>query len=532
MIKEFFMATDGNNWANKSNWGVGDPCDVHTNWYGLGCHNPCDEGIDGVACGLARVRQLILPDNNLVGTILADLFYNLRNLTIVDLAHNELSGTVPTEVGRLRNVRELSLQYNTLSGTAPSELGLMGGGDLRRVRPYQPESNVVATATVNFGSTLISGAIPTEIGLLGALERLDFSHTRAEGHIPDVVGTPLQLLHLQHSRVSGTLASTLVASLTRLRSLRIAETALSGTLPTELLEASRLFDLNGEATALSGTIPTELAQGGEQHYLNLARTRISGTVPDALFNRNSLVHLDLLDTRLSGTLPVSFAFGEGCGASAALASTACGPSRLRYLYIPRELTQPMRSKWCREQLGTPPRFNYFYHMQSAVQEVRARGEDHFCPNPYTVDEAFPPELDLAYASAGANNAQPPPLVTLPPPPPSPLPPGQWSYHLVQTKEAFEPPPPEPPAEPPLPPLAPRETLQRVVRATVNGAGGSAGGNTVADFFVVGANTSAIEAQLGRTWRCRRWRWAPRSPRTARSSSASTSTTTRRPRSSG
>ena len=71
-----------------------------------------------------------------------------------------------------------------------------------------------------------------------------------------------------------------------------------------------------------------------------------------------------------------------------------------------------------------------------------------------------------------------------------LPPGQ-------TKEAFEPPPPEPPAEPPLPPLAPRETLQRVVRATVNGAGGNVGGNKVADFFVVGANTSAIEAQLGR-----------------------------------
>ena len=67
-------------------------------------------------------------------------------------------------------------------------------GRQRRVQPYQPESNVVATATVNFGSTLISGAIPTEIGLLGALERLDFSHTRAEGHIPDVVGTPLQLL--------------------------------------------------------------------------------------------------------------------------------------------------------------------------------------------------------------------------------------------------------------------------------------------------------------------------------------------------
>ena len=132
-------------------------------------------------------------------------------------------------------------------------------------------------------------------------------------------------------------------------------------------------------------------------------------------------------------------------------------------------------------------------MQSAVQEVRARGEDHFYPN-RAVDEAFR-ELDLAYASAGANNAQPPPLVTLPPPPPSPLPPGQWSYHLVQTKEAFEPPPPEPPAEPPRRRRA-AETLQRVVRATVNGAGGNVGGNTVAD-FVVGANTSAIEARLGR-----------------------------------
>ena len=74
------MATDGNNWANKSNWGVGDPCDVHTNWYGLGCYNPCDEGIDGVACGLARVRQLVCAQEKTCVSLARD-FHEKRRTT-------------------------------------------------------------------------------------------------------------------------------------------------------------------------------------------------------------------------------------------------------------------------------------------------------------------------------------------------------------------------------------------------------------------------------------------------------------------
>jgi Leucine-rich repeat (LRR) protein len=39
------------------------------------------------------------------------------------LSRNLLTGTIPTELGKLTNLRMLSLSGNQLTGTIPSELG-------------------------------------------------------------------------------------------------------------------------------------------------------------------------------------------------------------------------------------------------------------------------------------------------------------------------------------------------------------------------------------------------------------------------
>merc|ERR1719238_637331 len=82
--------------------------------------------MDGLTCGLARITLLSLPGNNLLGTIPASTFAAWPNLTIANLADNELSGTLSSQLGGLHSLHELTLQHNLLSGILPTELGTVG----------------------------------------------------------------------------------------------------------------------------------------------------------------------------------------------------------------------------------------------------------------------------------------------------------------------------------------------------------------------------------------------------------------------
>ena len=94
--------------------------------FGVSCEDPCYAPIDGDDCRFGRITSIHLPGNNLTGTIPWQIFDSLVNLTIVDLSHNDISGTIPTEVGKLRNINMFLLGNNKLSGTIPTEIYTMG----------------------------------------------------------------------------------------------------------------------------------------------------------------------------------------------------------------------------------------------------------------------------------------------------------------------------------------------------------------------------------------------------------------------
>ena len=50
---------------------------------------------------------------------------SLSNLSFLYLHDNELSGSVPPEIGKMRNSSDLNLQHNKLSGSVPPEIGKM-----------------------------------------------------------------------------------------------------------------------------------------------------------------------------------------------------------------------------------------------------------------------------------------------------------------------------------------------------------------------------------------------------------------------
>jgi len=87
---------------------------------------------------------------------------------------NSISGTLPTELGRLEKLAVLVLSSNHLSGTLPSEMGR-----LTNLQKFVVDDNP------------ISGSLPTELGLLTQLEKIAFTNTHLTGVIPS------QLCHLR-----------------------------------------------------------------------------------------------------------------------------------------------------------------------------------------------------------------------------------------------------------------------------------------------------------------------------------------------
>jgi hypothetical protein len=356
------------------------------------------------------------------------------------------------------------------------------------------------TTVLGLGTTLLSGTLPTEIALLkDELRYLDLKHVQVEGTLPSGPFPELQVLNLEHARLSGVLSPTMVNGLPKIRSIRISASNISGTIPTELGRAdlqvvpgctaymhciyalhictpcppcalymyhmrtapygscplvhellyelqfpnvTELHEIAAELTALSGTLPTQLGAIPRLTSLALSKARLSGTIPMELNAKGMLVSLDVYGTELSGTLPSSLWVGQ-----------------LSYLYIPRRLTQMMRRQYCREKLYLPAKYNYYNNLNDAYweEQLYANGDlSHTCPYMYSVEEAFPLPSEVEEALLS-----PTPFVVDPPPPPSPLPPGYTDSHEVSLGFHLVPDAPPVPAAPPYPPQSPGERLRKV-----------------------------------------------------------------------
>ncbi|CAK7324984.1 unnamed protein product [Dovyalis caffra] len=72
---------------------------------------------------LLELMSLNLSHNLLTGHLPAS-FQNLTNLDSLDLSHNKLTGHIPSEIGQLSSLGTFSVAYNDLSGRIPFELHL------------------------------------------------------------------------------------------------------------------------------------------------------------------------------------------------------------------------------------------------------------------------------------------------------------------------------------------------------------------------------------------------------------------------
>ncbi len=269
-----YNSTNGDNWTNNTNWLSDAPIST---WYGITVSN-------------GRVTKIDLggyPNgNNLSGTIPPEIG-NLTNLTYLDLEYNQLTGTIPSEIGNLTNLTYLCLYHNQLTGTIPSEIG-----------------NLTNLTYLNLGWNQLTGTIPPEIGNLTNLIVLYLGDNQLTGTIPSEIGslTNLTTLDLCYNQLTGSIPSE-IGNLTNLRNLYLFNNQLTGTIPPEVGNLVNLILLDFSSNNLTGTIPVEIWNLTNLTSLGLGSNKLTGTIPAEINNLENLTHLFLCYNQLTGSIP-------------------------------------------------------------------------------------------------------------------------------------------------------------------------------------------------------------------------------------
>lgn len=149
-----YDATNGDAWTNNTNWCT--DADL-SEWYGISMDNN------------GKVSSINLSSNNLTGTI-PDEIGNLEALWILNVPYNQLTGEIPASIGKLTRLRGLYLYRNQLTGNIPPELG-----------------NMKQLAYCYLDDNQLTGTVPETLGNLTELEYMDFGGNMLSGDLPQVV---------------------------------------------------------------------------------------------------------------------------------------------------------------------------------------------------------------------------------------------------------------------------------------------------------------------------------------------------------
>ena len=190
-----YHATNGDNWTDNTNWLSGDSV---ASWHGVSVEN-------------GRVNKLSLSSNNLTGSLPPEIG-NLTYLTTINLWRNHISGPIPSQIGNIQGLTGLYLDHNAFSGPVPTEIG-----QLKKLRDIWLQSNQ------------LSGNIPSELGNLTELGRFYADYNQLTGTIPASFGklTKLYVLLLDHNQLSGSLPPEM-SDMTALEYFEINDNELTG----------------------------------------------------------------------------------------------------------------------------------------------------------------------------------------------------------------------------------------------------------------------------------------------------------------
>ena len=303
VLEAVYHATGGPAWTENRNWLTDLP---PSEWAGV------------VINEQGRVTELYLTWNNLTGTIPPDLG-KLTALEALHMSGNQLTGQIPIELANLSKLASLDLSFNRLEGELPQSFGQLTG--LERLNL---EGNNICLPLGLFERSeqfrywyceepvvpLHAGDREVLVAFYHATDGPNWDNNDGWlGPDPDWHGVEFDeggrviILSLDDNSLSGSLPPEL-GNLSHLIALSLDDNDLTGSIPPELEKLTHLFNLSLENNDLTGLIPPELGNLSELTHLRLTDNNLTGPIPLELGNLSNLAYMELYGNKLEGAIPL------------------------------------------------------------------------------------------------------------------------------------------------------------------------------------------------------------------------------------
>ena len=253
----------------------------------------------------------------------------LKELNILHLGVNNLTGPIPASLGNSSSLRYMWLNDNKFFGTIPNEFedfGLWANLIFFSVSNNKLEGNLLSLfdsidsnlVLLDLSINNFSGTLPTYINgsHLSNLCILMLSYNQLEGPIPlwfgDLKG--LQILDLSHNKLIGSIPQNFEnlhgykVPYDTSTTFGILESKLNFTLPNseDIIYGVEYFSLNLSIRGQSMTEQYNYILLGATTYMDLSSNELEGEIPIGIANLIGMKYLILSNNKLEGQIPQAF----------------------------------------------------------------------------------------------------------------------------------------------------------------------------------------------------------------------------------